>query len=343
MSKEELAQGFGVRKETAPNETEPDAPPTWPFTVRTYPPNAHVEIVGHDEDYAAGMLLQRGGYQVRVSAPRYETKKMTVQHESGPTNVSIELDKTRQSFTVDATPANAQVHIEGEASYQDGMLLAWGEYRVRVSAPGYKAITVPIVHGTAPTRRRIALTPLERKRSPSPFPNAAAEGHAAKQNAGYFTRGSHSDDVLRLQGTPTSISSYESLGKEVWHYGLVSSVEIDLRTNKVLKWNNGFGNLKAKLLPRGGAASSPRTHRENVRSHNERRVIDGNPVDARREFCLRNRERRLPSCRGVLSASSSPSGDIANVQQLPAEELAGALNPRADKLRGASGFDVEFG
>ncbi len=63
----------------------------------------------------------------------------------------------------------------------------------------------------------------------------------------YFTRGSHKDDVLRLQGTPDDISKYSSLGHEVWSYGY-SSVEISLNSGKVLEWNNS-GNLKAKLNP----------------------------------------------------------------------------------------------
>ena len=64
----------------------------------------------------------------------------------------------------------------------------------------------------------------------------------------YFTRGSHEDDVLRLQGTPSSINRYESSGHEIWYFGL-SNVEIDLRTKRVLEWSNTSGNLKVRLLP----------------------------------------------------------------------------------------------
>ena len=63
----------------------------------------------------------------------------------------------------------------------------------------------------------------------------------------HYTRGSHKDDVLRLQGTPTSIQTYSSLGHEQWGYGLVSSVDIDLRTGKVLKWSNLDGRLKVRM------------------------------------------------------------------------------------------------
>ena len=62
----------------------------------------------------------------------------------------------------------------------------------------------------------------------------------------YFTRGSHEDDVLRLQGTPSSINRYSN--SETWRYGL-STVEIDLRARRVLEWSNTSGNLNVRLLP----------------------------------------------------------------------------------------------
>ena len=70
----------------------------------------------------------------------------------------------------------------------------------------------------------------------------------------YFTRGSHEDDVLRLQGTPSSISPHEYSGYEIWYFG-ISNVKIDLQTRRVLEWNNIAGNLKVRLLP-GNQVSS---------------------------------------------------------------------------------------
>lgn len=57
-----------------------------------------------------------------------------------------------------------------------------------------------------------------------------------------FTRDSHSDDVLRLQGTPRRITGYDALGYEIWYFGR-STVEIDSQTHRVLQWDNR-GNLK---------------------------------------------------------------------------------------------------
>lgn len=61
----------------------------------------------------------------------------------------------------------------------------------------------------------------------------------------YFTRGSHRDDVLRLQGTPDLIDRYEASGYEVWRYGS-STVEISTRDGRVREWSNHRGNLNVR-------------------------------------------------------------------------------------------------
>lgn len=59
-----------------------------------------------------------------------------------------------------------------------------------------------------------------------------------------FSRGSHKDDVLRLQGTPEEISRYSFSGYEIWDYGH-SSVKISLANNVVVAYSNK-GELKVK-------------------------------------------------------------------------------------------------
>ena len=61
--------------------------------------------------------------------------------------------------------------------------------------------------------------------------------------AAFFTFGSHKDDVIRIQGTPTSVVVYSALGEEVWRYGF-SSVTFDTNTNQVIEWNDLSNNLK---------------------------------------------------------------------------------------------------
>jgi hypothetical protein len=58
----------------------------------------------------------------------------------------------------------------------------------------------------------------------------------------HFTQGSHKDDVLRLQGTPSDIDRYPALGHEIWRYGL-STVKVSLATDEVVEFANS-GNLR---------------------------------------------------------------------------------------------------
>ena len=69
-------------------------------------------------------------------------------------------------------------------------------------------------------------------------------------NATSYTRRSHQDDVLRLQGMPTGISTggigpIEQLFEpyETWHYGR-RTVTISKSTRRVTGWQNVEGNLK---------------------------------------------------------------------------------------------------
>ena len=80
-----------------------------------------------------------------------------------------------------------------------------------------------------------------------------------------FTRGSHRDDVLRIQGTPSSINEYSD--HEVWGYGL-STVEISTRDGRVREWSNHSQNLKVRLDPgpnvTGATTFTRGSHRDDV-------------------------------------------------------------------------------
>ena len=82
----------------------------------------------------------------------------------------------------------------------------------------------------------------EREGAPARPPGANVTG------AGFFTRGSHEDKVLRIQGTPTSINRYPGLGYEIWRYGR-SNITISTRSRQVTEWSNPTGNLKVRLPP----------------------------------------------------------------------------------------------
>ncbi len=93
---------------------------------------------------------------------------------------------------------------------------------------------------------------LERQRSlaAKAFQRAAEQDHAQAQVRGsWFTLGSHQNDVLRVQGTPTGTRPSPSDSNiEEWYYGL-SGVYISKSTRQVRGWDNSEGNLRVQLLP----------------------------------------------------------------------------------------------
>ena len=158
--------------------------------------------------------------------------------------------------------------------------LAIGEKRIHRSATGLPAAssggagrrsaTGPRQRGVAPPAgersgsREGAPTDVAPSRSgggttdpttPTTHAEARQESSNGRATATTFTRGSHQDDVLHLQGTPTGIQRYEALGRETWSYGL-SRVTISTRTRTVLDWSNHGGQLKVSLLPGNNATDA---------------------------------------------------------------------------------------
>ena len=76
-----------------------------------------------------------------------------------------------------------------------------------------------------------------------------------QNTAAHFTRGSHRDDVLRIEGTPDAIQRYPSLGEEVWRYGS-SRVTISTRSGRVTEWSNSGRNLDVRLEPGANITSA---------------------------------------------------------------------------------------
>ncbi len=97
--------------------------------------------------------------------------------------------------------------------------------------------------------------------------------------AEHFTQGSHKDDVLRLQGTPSDINRYPALGYEVWSYGL-SSVKISTRNDRVVEWANNSRNLRVTLRPGGNVTTAEHftqgSHKDDVLR------LQGTPSDINR-------------------------------------------------------------
>jgi len=84
--------------------------------------------------------------------------------------------------------------------------------------------------------------------TPSPRSNSGGGKSGSKENSNkeYLTRGSHKDDVLRIQGMPSSVDAFPDW--EVWYYG-TSTLKISKENQRLAEWDNIDGNLNVRLLP----------------------------------------------------------------------------------------------
>ena len=74
-----------------PRQPSLDCPTCQPFTVRTGPPDARVQIMNIGPRYEAGIKLPPGSYDVRVTAHGFDTVKRTLPHGDEPTDTWIGL------------------------------------------------------------------------------------------------------------------------------------------------------------------------------------------------------------------------------------------------------------
>ena len=133
------------------------------LTLELVPADAAVTLPDIGPPYRPGMRLPEGRHRVVAKREGYADARLEVAVPgNGEARERIELTPLPQPFTVEASPATAQVRLmDRSEGYRAGMLLPWGEHRVEVSATGYQSKTETIRHGSSgPTMHRIELEKL---------------------------------------------------------------------------------------------------------------------------------------------------------------------------------------
>ena len=129
-----------------------------PFTVETVPADARVRVLDVDQTYQAGMELPPGEYRVEVAAEGFKTRREQMKHDGAGSLHRVELERAAAEFRVATVPSGATVRMLDRAiTYGPDLELPPGEYRVEVSALGYKTRVETIRHGNSPTRVRLEL------------------------------------------------------------------------------------------------------------------------------------------------------------------------------------------
>lgn len=173
-----LLLGLSVSLVVGRPDPEPAEPASFGrLAIETEPDDARVRLLDVDGNYWPEMLLPEGEYQVEVSADGFESRVLSVRHESPLTTEPVSLDALAAerapdpaAFQVKVEPATATVRFLGiQEQYRDGMTLAQGTYRLEVSAEGYETKVVSIQHGADPTDETVSLSRVPVQRRVAPF------------------------------------------------------------------------------------------------------------------------------------------------------------------------------
>jgi hypothetical protein len=181
-----------------------------------------------------------GPHQLKAQLANYQAAQQQVEVAYQQTTpVAIELAGLPGKILVTSIPEGAEVKIDGEkkgVTIYTGSLSP-GKHRIEVTREGYESVSQEVeIQANKSASLNLPLKKYQKPREKEVY-----------ASANFFTVGSHKDDVIRLQGTPDGINKYDALGFEDWSYGY-SSIKIDIRTGRVIDFQNRDKNLKVKIL-----------------------------------------------------------------------------------------------
>jgi formylglycine-generating enzyme required for sulfatase activity len=126
--------------EVPPPETKPPEISKGRLWLDTQPQKAGVKFLNLEVEFAQGMEIEPGRYELEVSADGYETKTEGVEVDAGEDKrISIVLTRIKSHLWVETEPKDAEVKILNlEAEFYPGMELEPGDYQLEVSKNGYE-------------------------------------------------------------------------------------------------------------------------------------------------------------------------------------------------------------
>ena len=111
------------------------------LSVITNPLDSKIEFVNLNKSYHKGILLKNGKYQLKISAKNHETKTVDIDLNEDLV-LNVKLKQVKFSLQINTTPKNAEINFVSGIKYYDGIYLKAGNYKIRVSARGYKTKTI---------------------------------------------------------------------------------------------------------------------------------------------------------------------------------------------------------
>ena len=111
------------------------------LTVIPNPLDSKIEFLDYSEKYQKGILLKKNRYKLKISAKNHKTKIVEVDLQKDLI-VKVKLEQTKFRLQINTIPENAKIEFSSGVKYYDGIYLDRGNYKVKISAKGYKTKTI---------------------------------------------------------------------------------------------------------------------------------------------------------------------------------------------------------
>lgn len=158
------ANGYRTETKTlAITNSEPQniqlKPALFSININTDPVLSQIKIVSPANlEYGENKTYKPGRYTVEISSEGYKTFTKTIDIKNEDVSFDVKLKKNVFPLTIKTEPSNARVQILNiREKYKDGIMLAPGSYKIRVSAKNYRTKNVHYVIKDAGLTRTIKL------------------------------------------------------------------------------------------------------------------------------------------------------------------------------------------
>ena len=175
----------------------------------------------------------KDGKPVRVAAQIHMSFRLLAREEKTPLEErdppSTERESVPATFRVDTVPPGATVELlDGPQPYTPDMVLPVGDYRIWVSAPGYKSTSWTIPHGTDPSVVQVELQRIESVRDAKSVPSGSTSGEVFQIGGGvsspttlHTVAAQYSQEAREAEYEGTVVLAFE-----VWEDGRAYNIRV---------------------------------------------------------------------------------------------------------------------
>lgn len=265
------------------------------------PQDAKIQIMNIKPKFYQGVRLEKGGYELKISKPGYETRNSYfILEEDSEYKVELKkIDIPTYKLWIKTLPDNATVKILNiKPKYHDGIKLQKGEYKIQISKAGYvtkniiidpstqavHSVTLEKLKDSAETTINTSQTQIDRSKCEAKGGEWEWNGEIDKwqcDNAVHKPQSESKYDLkMKIDEGNTKVYVRNILGgplnaieANTWEYE--DGSEVHFRQGQVIGWaDHGF--LRQKPNEQGNSLKYAEDQNKQKIPENARRASDGN-------------------------------------------------------------------